>query len=219
MVGRRVVRLLSAVSPPLAAVLAVAVVLAGAAPAQAEGYRYWSFWQRGGDGGGWTYAAQGPAAARPGDGGMIGFRFAVSEDTRNADRPRGAAGFDAVCDADTPAKGGTKRVAVVLDFGTARDAPDGRTPPKSRTACARVGTDATAGEALAAVAKPLRYNSSALLCAIAGYPRSGCGEAVTAHKDTGGGRDSGPSAGLIGGAAVVIALGAAAVWQTRRRRA
>ncbi|RNG32507.1 SCO2322 family protein [Streptomyces botrytidirepellens] len=210
--GRAVIRLSLALALPLAA------VLAGAAPAQADGYRYWSFWQRSGDGGGWTYAAQGPSAARPGDGDMIGFRFAVSEDSRDAATPRGAARFDAICDAGTPPKGGTKRIAVVLDFGTAKDAPDGRTPPTSRTACARVGEDATAGEALAAVAKPLRYNSSALLCAIAGYPTSGCGEAVTARKDGDGESDGGPSAGLIGGVAVVVALGAAAAWQTRRRR-
>ncbi|MGW2324256.1 SCO2322 family protein [Streptomyces sp. NPDC001700] len=208
MFGRSVIRL------PLVALLAV---LAVAAPAHAEGYRYWSFWQRGGDGGGWTYASEGPSAARPGDGDMIGFRFAVSEDSRDAARPRGTARFGTVCTADTPAKSGTKRIAVVLDFGTPQDAPDGRTPPKPRTACARVGEDATAGEALATVAKPLRYNSSALLCAIAGYPKSGCGEAVTAHKAAEGG-DGGPSAGLIGGVAAVAVLGAAAAWQTRRRR-
>lgn len=211
MFGRAVIRLLPVLVLPLVA------VLAGAAPAHAEGYRYWSFWQRGGDSGGWTYAAQGPSAVRPGDGGMIGFRFAVSEDSRDAARPRGTARFDAVCDAETPAKGGTKRIAVVLDFGTAQDAPDGRTPPKSRTACARVGADATAGEALAAVAKPLRYNSSALLCAIAGYPKSGCGESVAPHQDSGD-EDGGPSAGLIGGAAAVAVLATAAAWQTRRRR-
>lgn len=208
-------------------VLVLCAVL-GAAPAQAvDGYRYWSFWQRGGDRGGWTYAVQGPSSARPGDGDTIGFRFAVSEDSDDATRPRGTADFAAVC-AGTPAKGGTKRVAVVLDFGTAADAPDHRTPPAPRTECARVGEDATAGEALAAVAKPLRYNSAALLCAIAGYPESGCGEKVSssvdAHAvpkgdgDTADG-DSGPSAGLIGGLAAVVLLGAAAVWQARRRRA
>ncbi|WAP60779.1 SCO2322 family protein [Streptomyces sp. S465] len=208
-------------------VLVLCAVL-GAAPAQAaDGYRYWSFWQRGGDRGGWTYAVQGPSSARPADGDTIGFRFAVSEDSDDATRPRGTADFAAVC-ASTPAKGGTKRVAVVLDFGTAADAPDHRTPPAPRTECARVGEDATAGEALAAVAKPLRYDSAALLCAIAGYPESGCGEKVStsvdAHAvpkgdgDTADG-DSGPSAGLIGGLAAVVLLGAAAVWQARRRRA
>lgn len=194
----------------------------GAAPAQAAGYRYWSFWQAASSGKDWTYATQGPATARPRDGETIGFRFAVSEDSAQAAKPRGAAGFAAVCDA-TPAKDGSKRVAVVLDFGTAADAPAGATPPAARTACAQVGTDASAGEALAAVAKPLRYNSSALLCAIAGYPESGCGEQVSgegrasaAPEKTKG--DGGPSAGLIAGIAAVAALGAAAVWQARRRR-
>lgn len=209
----------------------VSALALGASPAQAAGYRYWSFWQRERGEDGWTYATQGPATARPGDGDTVGFRFAVSEDSGDATRPRSSAGFETVC-ADTPAKGGTKRVAVVLDFGTAADAPDHRTPPEPRTECARVGEDASAGDALAAVAKPLRYNSAALLCAIAGYPATGCGEQVDAPSDGGsggqvgdggdsggggqGGGGGGPSAGLIGGLAAVVALGAAAVWQSRR---
>ncbi|GHF43787.1 MULTISPECIES: SCO2322 family protein [Streptomyces] len=198
----------------------------GAAPAQAAGYRYWSFWQAAGSGKDWTYATQGPATARPGDGETIGFRFAVGEDSAQAAKPRGAADFAAVC-GSTAAKDGSKRVAVVLDFGTAADAPAGATPPAARSACAQVGTDASAGEALAAVAKPLRYNSAALLCAIAGYPESGCGEQVGSDRTTtaaGPERkpekkdDGGPSAGLLAGIAAVAVLGAAAVWQSRRRR-
>ncbi|CDR10308.1 secreted protein [Streptomyces iranensis] len=231
--GRAARLLLSAAALALPVVaLALPVValfpMLGAAPAQAaDGYRYWSFWQRGGDGGSWSYATQGPSSARPGDGDMIGFRFAVSEDSDDATRPRGMADFAAAC-ADTPATDGTKRVAVVIDFGTATDAPDRRTPPAPRTECARVGEDASAGEALAAVAKPLRYNSAALLCAVSGYPETGCGDKVStsvdahaAPKGDGGKADdggSGPSAGLIGGLAAVVLLGAAAVWQARRRR-
>ncbi|WP_424887974.1 SCO2322 family protein [Streptomyces sp. XH2] len=218
----------------VAALVAVLLVLLGTAPAQAAGYRYWSFWQ--GSGGQWAYATQGPGTARPGDGDVIGFRFAVSADSSDAAKPRAAAGFEAVCDS-TPAKDGAKRVAVVLDFGTPADAPDGETPPAARSACAQVGEDTTAGEALAAVAKPLRYDSSALLCAIAGYPRTGCGEQVSGAKkgaesarpsaadksggsdgNDGGSGDGVPSAGLIGGVAAVVVLGAAAFWQARRRR-
>ncbi len=224
--GRAARLLLSAVALVLPAVALFAMLGAGQAQA-ADGYRYWSFWQRGGDGGSWSYATQEPSSARPGDGDMIGFRYAVSEDSDDATRPRGMADFAAVC-ADTPATDGTKRVAVVIDFGTATDAPDRRTPPAPRTECARVGEDASAGEALAAVAKPLRYNSAALLCAISGYPETGCGDKVStsvdahaAPKGDGGKADdggSGPSAGLIGGLAAVVLLGAAAVWQARRRR-
>ncbi|MFD3543533.1 SCO2322 family protein [Streptomyces sp. NPDC058662] len=206
--------------------LAVGVVLAllAAAPALASSYRYWSFWD--GAGGNWTYATLGPSMARPADGSVQGFRFAVSKDAGDvAAQPRAAADFQAVCGA-TAAAPGTKRVALVIDFGTPADAPAGGAPPQEqpRTACARVAPQATAAEALAAVAKPLRYNGAALLCAVSGYPEQGCGEpmedapasavpAPGAGGDTGGG----PSAGLLAGVAAVLVLAAAAVRQSRRR--
>jgi hypothetical protein len=194
-------------------------VLGAGQTAQAAGYRYWSFWEREGDR--WVYATQGPSTARPSDGDVQGFRFAVSEDSADAARPRGRAGFAAIC-ARTPARDGTKRVALVLDFGTRADAPEGERPPAARTACARVSPDATTAQALAAVAKPLRYDTNALLCAISGYPERGCGEQV-ARKEGGpaAGKkeqpDDGPSLGLVAGIGVVVLLGGAAIWQVRRR--
>ncbi|PSM41508.1 hypothetical protein C6Y14_21790 [Streptomyces dioscori] len=219
-------------------------VLGTAGQARAVGYRYWSFWDRDSAGGTWVYATQGPSTARPADGDVQGFRFSVSEDSKHSAKPRGESGFAAIC-AKTPAREGAKRVALVLDFGTAEDAPSGSTPPdpSPRTVCARVDEDATTADALAAVAKPLRYDTNALLCAIAGYPRTGCGEAVS--DDTGSGEspgaspppraasepgngdgsgngdgdgDGGPSVGLLTGIAAVAVLGAAATWQARRRR-
>ncbi|WP_369388898.1 SCO2322 family protein [Streptomyces sp. CG1] len=202
-----------------ASVLCAALVLlagAGAGPAQATGYRYWSFWER--TGGQWTYATQGPSSARPDDGAVEGFRFAVSADSADASRPRGTADFGTVC-SSTPARSGRKRVALVLDFGTPADAPSGETPPARRTACARVSDDATTAEALAAVAKPLRYDTNALLCAISGYPQKGCGEQVASGRKSGSDSgSSGPSLGLPIGAGVVALLAGAAVWQSRRRR-
>ncbi|CAM5556406.1 SCO2322 family protein [Streptomyces pilosus] len=197
-------------------------LLAGAGQAQAVGYRYWSFWEQ--DGTAWTYATQGPSLARPSDGDVHGFRFSVSEDSGDAAKPRGTADFGTIC-AGTPAKDGTKRVALVIDFGTPADAPSGETPPAGRTACAQVAEDASTAEALAAVAKPLRYDSNALLCAISGYPEKGCGEQVAAERsapapaepDEAESDGSGPSVGLVAGLAVVVLLGAAAIWQARRR--
>nr|WP_237539016.1 SCO2322 family protein [Streptomyces sp. SID486] len=198
------------------------LLLGSAGPAGAAGYRYWSFWERAG--GHWTYATQGPSSARPDDGTVQGFRFAVSEDSADASRPRGTADFATVC-AGTPAKPGTKRVALVLDFGTGEDAPSGETPPGRRTACARVPSDATSADALAAVAKPLRYDTNALLCAIAGYPAKGCGEQVSGSAGSAAKKesapepdDSGPSLGLPVGAGLVALLAGAAAWQARRRR-
>ncbi|CAL9406434.1 SCO2322 family protein [Streptomyces sp. enrichment culture] len=217
------------------AAAACLAVLAGvplaSGTAHAAGYRYWSFWE-GGAGGTWAYATQGPATIRPADGAVHGYRFAVSADSRDADRPRGAPDFAAIC-ADTPAREGSKRVALVLDFGTPADAPAGGTPPAPRTACARVAADATGAEALAAVAAPLRYNSQALLCAISGYPEKGCGEqvdtpatgpatpsapsATAAAPESAADGDGGPQLGLYAGAAAVAALGAAALVRARRR--
>ncbi|MFF4396556.1 SCO2322 family protein [Streptomyces sp. NPDC001480] len=209
-----------------AVLLAAFLCVVSAGQAQATGYRYWSFWER--TGGHWTYATQGPSTARPADGDVQGFRFAVSEDSAGAARPRGTADFDAIC-AKTPAREGRKRIALVLDFGTAADAPSGETPPGRRTACAAVSGDGTTADALAAAAGPLRYDANALLCAIDGYPRKGCGEQVAAGKPEGkptgnaAGKSAGsepshgPSVGLPVGVGVVVLLGAAAVWRARRR--
>ncbi|MGP4001217.1 SCO2322 family protein [Streptomyces sp. 8N706] len=232
----------------VAAGAAAMVVTLGAGPAHGQGYRYWSFWDR--DGGRWIYSTQGPAMVRPSDGAVQGFRFAISEDSADAAQPRGAAGFDAICSRTPAAEPGSKRVALVLDFGTPADAPSGETPPGRRTECVSVPEDATSAEALAAVAKPLRYGSDALLCAIAGYPETGCGEQVSGDASSKGNNssegndsskggtsskagasaqpnpgpgaadsgDGGPATGLFAGLAAVLALGAAAVWQSRRRR-
>lgn len=198
----------------VAVVLVVSGLALGAGSAAAAGYRYWSYWTRGADG--WTYAQAGPAGRVPGDGSVEGWRFAVSEDAADrATQPRGAADFGAIC-GGTPAQAGKKRVALVIDAGTAADAPGGQAPPERRTACARVPKDASSADALASVARPLRYDSAGILCAIDGYPRTGCGE-QTAAKPAGDG-DGGPSLGLYAGVAAVLALGGAAGWQARRRR-
>lgn len=204
--------------PVLLAALAL-LLGTGAGQAAATGYRYWSFWER--SGGHWTYATQGPSLARPEDGSVEGFRFSVSADSGDASKPRGTADFAAIC-SGTAAKPGTKRVALVVDFGVRADAPSGETPPAGRTACARVAPSASAAEALAAVAKPLRYDTNALLCAISGYPRQGCGEQVGSAGPAASAKPAassgGPSLGLPIGAGVVAVLAGAAVWQFRRRR-
>ncbi|MFH8620903.1 SCO2322 family protein [Streptomyces sp. NRRL B-24572] len=202
------------------------LALAAAAPAQAAGYRYWSFWES--DGGKpWAYATQGPATARPADGDALGFRFAISNGTEDTSRPSVAPDFPGIC-GGVEKKDGTKRIAVVVDFGGPVDAPPGETPPKKpiEVGCAEVREDATGAEALAAVAKPLRYDSAAMLCGIAGYPAKGCGEQV---EETGkktpaptapaspDGKGGGPSFGVLAGGAAVLALGGAAIWKARRR--
>lgn len=228
---RRVAGLVAALSAAVS--LAVAGVVAAAGPAQATGYRYWSYWLR--SGGAWTYAQTGPAMHVPRDGDVEGWRFAVSRDAAaEAVQPRGTADFAAIC-GGTPAAHGRKRVALVIDPGTPADAPGGQPPPAPRTACARIDSGASSADALAAVAAPLRYDSSGILCAISGYPRTGCGEEVSSSGSgsgsgsrSGAGKASaagaepkgggGPSVGVYAGLAAVLALGGAAFWQSRRNR-
>lgn len=199
-----------------AAALGLLLPVLFAGPAQAAGYRYWSFWKW--SDAAWAYQQQGPAVYVPLDGGVDGWRFAVSPDGgKDAARPTATGDFATIC-AATPAQSGRKRIAVVLDFGTAADAVSGETPPAARTACATVPSAASSAEVLAAVAPPLRYDSNGILCAIAGYPTSGCGETVSAANSGEAQGSSGPSLGLVAGGVLVAGLAGAAIWQARRRR-
>ncbi|WP_103500783.1 SCO2322 family protein [Streptomyces sp. SM14] len=229
-------------APPVATAGERPAALAAESP---TGYRYWSFWLHDGDGGDttadgddWRYATQGPGTLRPADGAVLGFRFGIGASARDAGRPRDAPSFGVIC-ADVPETSGERRVALVLDFGTAEEAPDGERPPEPATACALLPDGATAAEALAAEAEPLRYARSGLLCAIRGYPEHGCGEEATAsttdpsdtntdtdtaEPDGSAGPTSDPGgdgvpggAGLWLGVAAVALLSAAALGRGRRR--
>jgi hypothetical protein len=210
-------------------VLAAAfALLLPATGAQAASYRYWSFWA--GSGTGWSYQQQGPNTYHPADGSVDGWRFGVSADSADAAKPRQAPDFAQTCGTTAPVTG-KKRVAVVIDYGTTADSGSGATPPSAKAACVVLDQDASSAQALAQLAPPLRYDTDGILCAISGYPQSGCGEVVgdaTRAADTatttataGAARkqdSAGATLGWAAGAALVVALGAGAFWQQRRRR-
>lgn len=216
-------------------VLVAACAVAGtgvSTPVSAETYRYWSYWQA--DGSDWRYATVGPGGSHPSDGSVEGWRFLVSSEGKSSP-PRSPAGFDEICRGTEPTAG-SKRVAVVVDYGSTGSAPEGEQPPHPRTACAQVPESATGADVLAEVAEP-RFGDDALLCAIDSYPRSGCAEKVGGGESTGDGRggtstedrnvpathparatdDGGPRIGLLVGIALVVGLGAAA-WRARVAR-
>lgn len=84
------------------------------------------------------------------------------------------AGAATGCNAETPE--GMVRVAIVVDFGTRSDAPGGPS-----VGCLVLPAGSTGGDllrdraTLLGTPKP-RYSASGLLCALDGYPTSGCGE-------------------------------------------
>ncbi|MFL6179166.1 MAG: SCO2322 family protein [Actinomycetes bacterium] len=178
----------------LALVVAMAAALVGAwgaAPAEATSYRFWSYWTGGSD---WTFSSQG-ASRRPPDGGVDGWRFAISPASSSTIPPRHSPSFDKLC-GGTPAQDGRKRVGLVVDFGTTQDAPDGESPPARISTCAVVPDDANGYEVLMTVAQ-LRTDSG-LICGINGYPANECGVAVpdpttspTQQPQQGGGQNNG----------------------------
>jgi hypothetical protein len=153
--------------------VATASLVALAAPAHAEdGFRYWHYYHL--DDGAWAFAEVGPADYEPEDGSVEGFRFGTST-MRQPIEPRAdldEVTFDAVCEG-TEAAEGEKRVAVVLDFGV--EEKEG-TPPDPRGECAVAEESATTQQVLETVAD-LRLDGG-LMCAIDGYPASGCGDQV-----------------------------------------
>jgi hypothetical protein len=159
-----------------AAVVLILLTLAGgiaAAPAQAASYRYWGYFHL--TKGAWTFAQTGAAQDTPANGAVEGWRFAVADES-SIRAPRATPTFAALC-TGTAIKTGTKRVALVLDFGRPADSADGATPPAARSACVTVPEKATGADVLVAGGATLRV-SKALDCAIDGWPATGCGDAV-----------------------------------------
>jgi hypothetical protein len=165
------------------ATLSIAVALAPAA--EASTYRYWSYWwgERPGKPAAWQYASQGPATHAVADTWVLGWRFATAPEN-GASAPRQSASFTALCPGlDAPVEGSV-RVALVVDYGSAADAPPGQTPPTSssvRVECLTLPTSTrvTGSSVLAAAGVPVR-SEGGLVCALDGYPKGECAPLVAA---------------------------------------
>ncbi|HET7305532.1 MAG TPA: SCO2322 family protein, partial [Segeticoccus sp.] len=147
-------------------------LLAPAGAAHATAYRFWGYYQL--KDGSWAFAQKGPDQVTPKDGSVEGWRFALA-DQKTPRFPRATPSFADVC-GDTGAEDGQKRVAVVLDYGRPADGGSGANPPAARADCAVVDTAASGAEVLAAVAQV--RSDKALICAVDGYPETGCGGEV-----------------------------------------
>lgn len=162
----------ASVRATLGALLAALLAVALSAPAQAADYRFWGFYQL--KNSSWSFAQKGPDQTTPADGSVDGWRFAVSG-ADSSRFPRAVLTFDQICSA-TPAQAGKKRVGLVVDFGRAADSEDNAVPPTPKSVCAVVPSDASSADVLKAAGE-IR-SEKGLVCAIAGYPTSGCGGEV-----------------------------------------
>ena len=142
------------------------------APAHAAAYRFWGFYQL--ENGSWVFAQKGPDQTVPADGSVDGWRYAVGDESSSR-FPRAVLTFEQVCGSTAP-QAGSKRVAVVVDFGRAADSESAATPPEPKAACAVVPEKGTSTDVLKA-AGDLRVEKG-LICSVAGYPATGCGGEV-----------------------------------------
>lgn len=175
----------------ITALLAVAALLVGgwAAPAEATSYRFWAYWL--GTDNGWSFSSQG-ASRVPADGTVDGWRFAISEASSSTIPPRHTPSFARICGSTEPVDG-SKRVGVVVDFGTTADAPDGESPPAMVTACVVAEPGANGYDVLTELVQ-IRTDAG-LICGMGGYPATECGAAVADPKPSPSGSTSGTGSG------------------------
>lgn len=151
--------------------IAPTLVLLVNSTADAAAYRYWSYWSANTDNA-WVYSTIGAGSARPKDGDVQGWRFAVSAGASSSTiTPRTRGDFAALC-GNQQAPPDRKRVGLVVDFGTKADAPRGENPPASRTFCVEAPLNAS-GAAVLLQALSVR-SKNGLVCGINGYPRTEC---------------------------------------------
>jgi hypothetical protein len=136
-----------------------------------DGYRFWGYYQW--TNGQWAFAQKGSDAVVPADGSVEGWRYAVGGAKPRV--PRATGDFEAIC-GPTPAESGKKRVALVIDPGTAADSSTGEAAPPASGTCVVTDPKATGAKILSAV-KQVRIEKG-LTCGIAGYPATGCGDPV-----------------------------------------
>ena len=157
---------------------AASLLFAISSPASAASYRYWGFFN--GENGAWSMSMIGAAENIPEDGSVDGWRFGIGTDTETPE-PRTAPNFEELCP-DTQAAEGITRVAVVIDFGDADQAPDGEVPPTSRVECVSMPTGGSSADALA-MAADVRGDGG-FVCGLDGFPAAECGAEVAEPVST-----------------------------------
>ena len=166
--------------------LVLVALLAAAGPAEASTYRYWTYWWGSNPGKatpGWTFAQVGPAGHRVGDTWVLGWRFATSTTTTGSAKPRQSPDFATLCPSLAEPVVGQDRVALVVDYGTAADAPPGQTPPSTSTVrveCLTLSASPqhqTGAQALAAAGVTVR-SENGLICGLDGYPVDECAPVI-----------------------------------------
>jgi hypothetical protein len=142
------------------------------ASAAEKGWRYWGYYQAGPGATSWTAAMTGPTVDVA-DGSVEGWSFVFSADDVPSIAPAIKPDFATICGA-VKADKDTKRIALVIDYGSKAYAPKGEKLAKSFTTCVRTAKTSQGIDVLGMAVK-IRAAKSGLICGINGYPKKECG--------------------------------------------
>jgi hypothetical protein len=161
------------------AIILLATFITPPAQAAEKGYRYWGYFQTAPGKTAWTAAMTGPTVDIA-DGSVEGWSFVFSSDDIPSVEPRVKPNFKSIC-AGVKADRQTKRIAVVIDFGSSSYSPKGEKVKKTITTCVRTAKESQGIDVLGQVTK-VRAASSGLICGLAGYPAKECGVEIPTPK-------------------------------------
>ena len=153
-------------------ILVTSIFATPASHAATKGWRYWGYFQAAPGATKWTSAMTGPTVDVA-NGTVEGWSFVFSADDVPSKPPKIKPNFKAIC-GTTKADPDTKRVALVIDFGSAAWAPKGEKVAKTITRCVRTALDSQGIDVLGQVVK-IRSASSGLICGLNGFPAKECG--------------------------------------------
>jgi hypothetical protein len=145
------------------------------ASAAEKGWRYWGYYQAVPGATKWTAAMTGPTVDIE-DGAVEGWSFVFSSDDIPSIAPSVKPNFAAIC-GKTKADKDTKRIALVVDFGSKTYAPKGEKIPKSISTCVRTAKTSQGIDVLGMALK-VRADKSGLICGLNGYPAKECGAEI-----------------------------------------
>ncbi len=160
----------------LALLITASITLSPAANAADKGWRYWGYYQAAPGAKTWTAALTGPTVDIK-DGAVEGWSFVFSSDDVPSIAPSIKPNFAAIC-GKVKADKDTKRIGLVIDFGSQSYAPKGEKVQKSFTTCVRTAKTSQGIDVLGMAVK-IRAAKSGLICGLNGYPKRECGVEIS----------------------------------------
>ncbi|CAB4717179.1 unannotated protein [freshwater metagenome] len=160
----------------LLVVITTSTLVISSSEAASKGWRYWGYFQAAPGKTAWTPAMTGPTVDIS-DGAVEGWSFVFSSDDVPSIAPKVKPSFKAICGSTKP-DSDTKRIALVVEFGSTTWAPKGEHVAKTITRCVRTAKTSQGIDVLGQVVK-VRAAASGLICGINGYPSKECGVEIS----------------------------------------